>query len=147
MGEEPLFKRFFIIQRLHFRILQGELEHRDVHPGQPPMLMVVEKHEGISQNEIAAKLNIRPATVAIMLRRMENAGLVERKPDEKDRRLQRVYLTEKGRGICDILRKETNRVEQIATEGFSEDEKHLLTTLLDRVIANLRKHAKEWCHE
>ncbi|MGJ8455430.1 MarR family winged helix-turn-helix transcriptional regulator [Pseudothermotoga sp. U03pept] len=147
MNEDLLFKRFFIIQRLHFRILQEELEHREIHPGQPPMLMLVGRHEGINQKEIATKLNIRPATVAIMLRRMEKAGLITRRQDESDKRLQRVYLSEKGKDVCEILKRETNRVEQIATDGLSESEKEQLKNLLDRVIDNLKSHTKGWCHE
>lgn len=145
--KDHLFKRFFMIQRLHFRLLQEELEKQDIHPGQPPMLMLVEHSEGITQNEIAEKLNIRAATVAIMLRRMERAGLIERKHDEKDKRVQHVFLTEKGRNVCQTLKKQAERIEKIATEGFSEIEKQELARLLDHVIANFKKHIKGCCHD
>lgn len=145
--KDHLFKRFFIIQRLHFRLLQEELEKQDIHPGQPPMLMLVEHSEGITQNEIAEKLNIRAATVAIMLRRMERAGLIERKHDEKDKRVQHVFLTEKGRNVCRILKEQAEKIEKIATEGFSEIEKQELARLLDHVIANFKKHIKGCCHD
>lgn len=67
MNEDMVFKRFFIISRLHFHIFHDELEKHGIHPGQPPLLMLVAKNEGITQNLIARKLNVRPATVAIML--------------------------------------------------------------------------------
>ncbi len=144
---DSLLKRFFIIQRLHFRLMQEELEKRQVHPGQPPMLILIEKNEGITQNEIARKLNIRAATVAIMLKRMEKAGLIRKDQDENDKRVQHVYLTEKGKNNCEFLKEQAQRIEQIATEGLSEDEKKELMRLLDHVIANFKRHTKEWCHD
>ncbi len=106
------------------------------------MIMIISKHEGMTQNQIAEKLNLRPATVAIMLRRMEKAGLIHRKQDENDRRIQRVYLTEKGRSHCEFLKEQMQRIESIATQGFSEEEKLQLANLLDRIIANLRNNTR-----
>ncbi|HOJ89117.1 MAG: MarR family winged helix-turn-helix transcriptional regulator [Pseudothermotoga sp.] len=147
MNEGHILKRLFVIQRLHFRILQEELEKHDIHPGQPPMLILIEKNNGITQNEIADKLNVRAATVAIMLRRMERAGLIQKRQDENDRRVQHVYLTEKGKNICGILKERAERIEQIAMQGFSESERQELVKLLDRVITNFKDHMKEWCHD
>lgn len=140
MNDNAIFKRFLIIQRLHFHLLYKELEQRDIHPGQPPMLMIVEKNEGITQNQIAEKLNLRPATVAIVLRRMEKAGLINRKQDENDRRLQRVYLTEKGKDQCKFLKEQMQKTESIALHGFSDEEKNQLKEFLDRIVANLKNH-------
>lgn len=142
-----LFKQLFIIHRLHFHILKEKLEKCDIHPGQPPMLMLIAKRDGINQNHIAKKLNVSPATVAIMLRRMEKADLVFRKHSENDRRFQHVYLTEKGREVVKIIKYEIEKTEQIATDGFSESEKKELEHLLNHVIDNLKKHAKEGCHD
>ncbi len=147
MHENHLLRRLFIIQRLHFRILQEELEKQDIHPGQPPMLILIQKNEGINQNEIARKLNVRAATVAIMLRRMEKAGLIERKQDKKDKRIQRVFLTEKGRKICELLKEQAERIEKMAMEGLSENEKGELARLLDHVISNFRRSVKGCCHD
>lgn len=111
------------------------------------MLMLIQKCEGINQNEIARKLSVRAATVAIMLRRMEKAGLIERRQDEKDKRIQHVFLTEKGRKICELLKEQAERIEKMVTEGLSENEKEELARLLDHVIANFRRSAKGCYHD
>ncbi|ABV34164.1 MULTISPECIES: MarR family winged helix-turn-helix transcriptional regulator [Pseudothermotoga] len=147
MNEDMVFKRFFIISRLHFHIVHDELEKHDIHPGQPPLLMLVAKNEGITQNLIARKLNVSPATVAIMLRRMEKSGLIQREQDESDRRFQRVYLTDKGSHMAEILKSKMEKVEKIAMDGFSSSEKDQFLKFLDRIIENLKKHTKEWCHD
>ncbi|HEY8541876.1 MAG TPA: MarR family transcriptional regulator [Pseudothermotoga sp.] len=142
MNEDYVFKRFLIVQRLHFHLVHEQLEDLGIHPGQPPMLMIIGKNEGITQNQIAEKLNLRPATVAIMLRRMEKAGLIERQQDANDRRLQRVFLTKKGKGSHKFLQEQMQEIEKIAMQGFSEDEKNQLKQFLDRMIVNLKKHLR-----
>jgi|UniRef100_A0A7V3YEW9 DNA-binding MarR family transcriptional regulator len=142
MNEDTILKRLFLIQRLHFHVLHRELEKHGLHPGQPPVIMIVARHEGITQNQVAEKLNLRPATVAIMLRRMEKAGLVHRKQDESDRRLQRVYLTEKGKSYYEFVSQKMERMEGIATQGFSEEEKFKLRNFLDRIITNFKSHTR-----
>lgn len=138
MNEDTILKRLFSIHRLNFHILHKQLEKHKMHPGQPPMIMIIAKHEGITQNQIAEKLNLKPATVAIMLKRMEKAGLIQRKQDEVDRRLQRVYLTEKGKAQCEFLQQQMQKLENLAVLGFSEEEKTQLKNFLDRIIENLK---------
>ena len=142
MNEDTILKRLFLIQRFYFHVLHKELEKHGLHPGQPPVIMIVARHEGITQNQVAEKLNLRPATVAIMLRRMEKAGLVHRKQDESDRRLQRVYLTEKGKSYYEFVSQKMERMEGIATQGFSEEEKFKLRNFLDRIITNFKSHTR-----
>ncbi|WP_041075843.1 MarR family winged helix-turn-helix transcriptional regulator [Thermotoga caldifontis] len=139
---ESILKKFFMIQRLQFKILHKELEKHGIHPGQPPMLMIVAKHEGVTQKRIAEELNVKPATVAIMLRRMERAGLIRREQDENDKRLQRVYLTEKGKLYCDFLKEHLKSVETVIVKGFTDAEKNQLESFLRRIIANLENRLR-----
>lgn len=53
--------------------------------------------EGITQQELAERLLVTKGNVCGVLDRMEAAGLVERRPDPKDRRANRLYLTRQGR--------------------------------------------------
>jgi DNA-binding MarR family transcriptional regulator len=53
--------------------------------------------EGITQQELADKLLVTKGNVVGLLDRMESADLVERRPDPRDRRANRVYLTPRGR--------------------------------------------------
>lgn len=53
--------------------------------------------EGITQQELADKLLVTKGNVVGLLDRMESADLVERRPDPRDRRANRVYLTRRGK--------------------------------------------------
>lgn len=142
MNENSILKKLLMIQRLQFQILHRELEKHGIHPGQPPMLMIIAKQEGVTQKRIAEELNVKPATVAIMLRRMERTGLIRREQDKRDRRLQRVYLTEKGKLYCDFLKQHLQSMETIIMEGFTDPEKEQLGSFLGRIIANLENHLR-----
>lgn len=130
--------KLFLIQKIHFRLLRKKLENLLVHPGQIPILMILSKKEGITQRQIAEKLDLRPATIAIMLRRMEKANLIYRVQDAKDRRVQRVFLSERGRELIDQIRQQLQDSEQKAFENFSQEELTMLNNLLDKMLNNLK---------
>jgi len=94
------FRAFIAAGRLHGRLI-GRLVDADegMHPGQFFCLRVVGGHDGISQRELADELHVAAPSVSRMLQGMERAGLVERRDDERDQRVMRVYVTERGREL------------------------------------------------
>ncbi|MBU5484688.1 MarR family transcriptional regulator [Clostridium sp. MSJ-11] len=103
------------------------------------MLMALHIKDGQSQKELSDKLNIKPATITMMLKRMEKFDLVERKVDSEDQRVTRVYLTEQGKKLC----KEAIQVIKIINgecfSNFTEEEKILLRRLLMQMRDNLEE--------
>src|SRR4051794_5917004 len=55
------------------------------------------ENEGSSQRELAELMHIEPPTLVRHLDKLAHDGLVERRRDERDRRIARVYLTATGR--------------------------------------------------
>lgn len=111
--------------------------HPNVHPGQMPVLGVLQEKEGVSLREMAQELHVKPPTVTVTVKRLEKVGLVCKRPDETDLRVTRIYLTEKGRSISAELEQCLVENEKILTKGFSEEEKELLRCFLDRMTQNL----------
>lgn len=60
------------------------------------VLSRLERQPGLSQNELAAIAEVAPITIARIVDRLEELGLVERCPDPKDRRIWRLRLTAKA---------------------------------------------------
>src|SRR3712207_5195057 len=52
--------------------------------------------EGLSQQDLAARLLVTKGNVCGLLDRLERAGLVTRQPDPADRRVNRLRLTPEG---------------------------------------------------
>jgi MarR family transcriptional regulator for hemolysin len=93
--------------------------------------------QGIKQAELAERLNVAPISLARQLDRLEQAGLVERRRDEQDRRCFRIYLTGAVDRALETLRPlaESTRAEALA--GLSASEVKQLHHLLSRVHRNL----------
>lgn len=57
------------------------------------ILVRLESHPGISQNELAALVEVEPITVARLIDRLESRGFVERHADPADRRIWRLRIS------------------------------------------------------
>ena len=56
------------------------------------ILVRLERQPGMSQNELAALIEVEPITVARLVDRLEARGFVERRHDASDRRVWRLHL-------------------------------------------------------
>jgi len=132
------------IQRLVYKYVhERTLRGFNVHPGQIPILFLLKRNPGLSQKEIAKIIGVEPGTIAIMLRRMEKAGFVYRVQDEKDRRISRVYPTEKANALIQRLRNILFDVEKLVLTDFTESDKNILRTLLNRMKSNLLSRVQD----
>ena len=64
------------------------------------ILIWLERQPGLSQKELAEILEVEPITVARLIDRLEARGMVERRPDPKDRRIWRLHLCAPGLLAC-----------------------------------------------
>ena len=103
----------------------------------------LQRSEGVNQSRLAELLDLEPISVARLIDRMEQAGLVERRKDPSDRRAHRLYLTaragpllQQGRVLGDAVRAE-------AFAGFSESERESVTDLLVRIRSNLSEGRRD----
>ena len=126
--------------RSQIRVLLGEI---GLCRGQQFVLHTLWVEEGITHSELAERLKIRPATVTNMLKRMEKAGLVERRQDTKDQRVSRAYLTGAGLDIRDAVEETWRELERRAFSGFSSEELDSLSQLLIKIQENLLRKAAD----
>ena len=96
-----LFHNFFRAIRLHHQLMFKLMSEKGFYPGQSACLLIIANYPGIIQREMAEKLRKAAPTVAVMLEKMEAADLIVRRSDEEDRRLVRIFLTEKGKALYD----------------------------------------------
>src|SRR5262249_32368675 len=109
----------------------------DVHVGQEHAVYRLAIQEGITQTQLAEALCVDASTVTKMLLRLERDGVVERKPDGKDARIQRVYLTPRGKTLVQPVIDIWIQAEAQLMAGMTETEQALLRRLLLQVLSNL----------
>jgi DNA-binding MarR family transcriptional regulator len=125
------------IIRLHYHQIHGHLDKIDVYPGQPPVLFLLNEKDGLSQKEMADNMKIKPATLTVMLRRMENSQLVERRQDPIDQRVSRVYITEEGRARARKLTGIFKQLEDECFQNITPDELAFLRRMFMQMRDNL----------
>jgi DNA-binding MarR family transcriptional regulator len=104
-----------------------------LHPGQERLLAVLWEEEGLSQSQLVDRLSVQPPTVTTALQRLEHEGFLRREPDPDNRRVSRVYLTDRGRSVEAAVREIFAEAETRFLARLSATERRELVTLLDHV--------------
>lgn len=125
--------------RLHRARADTLLEGIGLFRGQPPLLMILHDADGLVQGELAARLQIAPATLTKMLQRMERAGFLLRRVDAVDQRVMRVYLTDAGRAVRTEMVALLDVLEAETFAGLNAGERTLLRGFLERLRTNLQQ--------
>jgi len=115
----------------------NESEDTAAQPGTRLVLSFLAIGDGVTQLELVIATHLRPPTISIILKKLEEDGLVERRRDERDLRAIRVYLTELGREFDKRNIRKIKFVDSIALEDLSDEEKELMMSLLGRMRDNL----------
>ncbi|HEX7712714.1 MAG TPA: MarR family transcriptional regulator [Bacillota bacterium] len=139
LENDSVYTLFGRVVRLHYCRMHMLLEKVGVYPGQPPLLLTLGKTDGQSQRELAEKLRIKAATITVMVKRMESAGLVERRNDPDDQRITRVYLTDLGRVVLGKVRETLKAMEGECFCNFTAEEQIILRRLFMQMRENLLK--------
>ena len=100
-------------------------------------LAVLRRHPGINQAELADRLEVEPMTIARLVDRLEEAGWVERRADSKDRRSNRIYLTERVKSIVGQIRELAIQNRREALSGISVEEHDILVNILRKIKINV----------
>lgn len=95
------------------------------------------KKQNMTQSELACDLELEQATMVRLLDRMEENGLIERRPDASDRRVKLIVLTTHGEEQAALVRSIADRVREQIFEGIDLKDVQTGVALLERISANV----------
>jgi DNA-binding MarR family transcriptional regulator len=130
----------YLLSRIcHMRRARGSamLDKIGLYRGQHFVLSLLWEQEGLTHSELAERLRVQPSTVTNALKRMEKAGLLERRRDMEDQRVSRVYLTNAGRGLQDDVERVWRELEDWTFADFDQEDRLVLRRLLLRLYEHL----------
>lgn len=138
MGERQhrIVNLFRITDRTLKRCIDKKVDGTGVYRSQHRLLMMLGKHPECSQTELAEKLDISPAAVAVSLKKLEKAGFISRQCNKDDNRINHVVITEKGWKTIDVSIGYFKELENAFFLDFSEEELDQLEKYFGRMIAN-----------
>lgn len=139
-GREPRENIGFIIgdvSRMLRTVYDRRVEPLGLTRAQWRVMARISRQEGCTQTELAAVLEIEKPTVGRLIDRLEANGWVERRPDEKDARTKRVFLTPRAQHILQKMYALADDVLGAALAGLSKKDARQLELSLLQVKANL----------
>lgn len=136
---------FFRVGKSHRKVAGRLLDEHCFHRGQTPLIFALSQEDGRSNSELAELMEVTPATITNMVKRMEKAGFVIRKGDPADERVKRVWLTEQGKGKVEDLRDVVTNLERISFGNFTDDEKDQFKKLMEKILINLENAHSNGC--
>lgn len=139
--------RLFIhTDRLHRKEVERFAAELGVHRSQHFVLMRIADTGGCaSQKELAERLEISPAALAVTLRKLEDGGYLSRNPSQNDFRTNEVALTEKGWEVRRLSKEKFSKIDEQMFDGFSDEELAAFVGFLERMQENLRTDDKPSC--
>lgn len=130
------------IKQVQSRIFQRLLQDCGVEEFNGPqgrILYVLWQKDEVPIVELSQKTGLAKNTLTAMLGRMEDAGLIERKTAESDKRQSLIVLTEKARDLQQKYDEVSQKMNEVFYKGFSGDEVLMMDSYLDRILANLEQ--------
>jgi DNA-binding MarR family transcriptional regulator len=123
------------------RMLRGEADRRARAYGmtraQWVILFWLDRQPGLSQKELAEILEVEPITVARLIDRLEARGMVERRPDARDRRIWRLHLLPASAAVLADLQLERQDMHRLATTDMDAATEQSMIEGLTRMKATL----------
>ena len=92
---------------------------------------------GLTQKEIADRVGIEGATLVPIIDKMEKEGLLKRKPDSSDRRVNRIYLTQKADSLWESMVECALKIRKSSTKNISENDIQTSLETLRKISQNL----------
>lgn len=124
------------VRRLHMQLMSKACI--EITPDQGRLLFHI-KEQKMSQKELAEKLQITEATLSVRIKRLVEAGLVERIKDSKDRRVYRIVLSEKGESLTNDMKNAIERYKKMISKDITLDEYETILHVIHKLQRNLKE--------
>jgi DNA-binding MarR family transcriptional regulator len=101
------------------------------------VLTYIFRDQGLTQSQLADHLEVGKVALGNLIDRLESKGWVERRPDQTDRRIKRIYLTPSVMPIIEAMREPAQEQYETIVSGMSKKQQEALIDLLLMVRRNL----------
>ena len=128
---EEMARDLSSIRRALRRPFEAEIARGNLTVPQTGVMQVVVRSNGISLKDLSRAVSLAHSTVSGIVDRLEKRGLIERRPDEVDGRISRIYPTEAvSEFVRDQIPKLTRGPLETALARATEAERTKISTAL-----------------
>lgn len=131
---QPFIGRYIsILYRQEQKYMSGLLSEYDFGFSSFNFLLYIARNEGVSQKQLCTILALDEALATRVMRKLEEKKLIYRERDPLDQRSYCVYLTDEGRKLVPIFRREVRGWWKQLMTDMEDEEKELLGRQLERM--------------
>ena len=126
------------VQRMMRAYADREAARYGITRAQWAVLAKVERNEGMKQSELAEQMEMQPITLTRLIDRLCDNGWIERRGDDSDRRVNRLYLRKAARPLLAKLAGLRSELTATALDGISPADAHRMLSQLEMIKENVR---------
>ena len=143
-----LYERFGLSMIVLARLYRRELDQTLVRYGVSeatilPIRYLAQLGEPIRQGQLARMMRLEGPTLVRLIDQLESGGLLERLPDEQDKRARLLCLTEKGRDFYERLLELLRQSRAPLFEGIADEDIEAALRCFDALASNLGLEATD----
>ncbi|MCA6609681.1 MarR family winged helix-turn-helix transcriptional regulator [Bacillus safensis] len=134
-----ILREIGVIARALDSISNIEFREYDLTKGQYLYLVRICEEPGIIQEKLAEMIKVDRTTAARAIKKLELNGFIEKKDDRVNKKIKKLFPTEKGETVYPMIKREHDYSNQVALDGFSDEEAEQICEYLLRVRKNIEK--------
>lgn len=134
---KEILREIGMIARSLDSISNIEFKEFDLTKGQYLYLVRICENPGIIQEKLAELIKVDRTTAARAIKKLELQGFIEKNDDEENKKIKKLFPTEKGEKVYPFLKREGEYSNSVALSGFSLEEIETIFNLLQRVRKNI----------
>ncbi|MGE7770757.1 MarR family winged helix-turn-helix transcriptional regulator [Viridibacillus arvi] len=134
---KEILREIGMIARALDSISNIEFKEYDLTKGQYLYLVRICENPGIIQEKLAEMIKVDRTTASRAIKKLEINGFIEKKEDEHNKKIKRLFPTDKGKIVFPIIKRENDYSNRIALTGFSEREAETIFHLIKKIRKNI----------
>ena len=136
---KEILREIGMIARALESISNIEFKEFDLTKGQYLYLVRICENPGIIQEQLLEMIKVDRSTAARAIQKLEMNSFIEKKEDPHNKKIKRLFPTEKGETVYPFIKRENDYSNFVALEGFSKKETEVTFDLLQRIRKNIEK--------
>ena len=138
---DDIIREIGMISRSLDSISNIEFKEIELTRGQYLYLVRICEHPGIIQEKLAEMIKVDRTTTARAIKRLEEKGMVQSAADQTNKKIKKLYPTDKGKKIYPFIIREHHYSNQVALKGLTSAEVEQLQRMLKKVRQNV---SEDW---
>ncbi|ATO30133.1 MarR family winged helix-turn-helix transcriptional regulator [Bacillus atrophaeus] len=134
---KEILREVGMIARALDSISNIEFKEYNLTKGQYLYLVRICENPGIIQEKLAEMIKVDRTTAARAIKKLEMNGFIEKMDDEHNKKIKKLFPTEKGENVFPVIKRENDHSNSVALAGFSEGEAETILHLLHRIRKNI----------